>query len=326
MLEALGIAGFHFLRPAWLLLLLPFLALSLLQWRRNDLARQWQSLIAPHLLPQMVVRGSQRRLFSPLWVSVMLSPLLVVAIAGPSWERGESPFAQDSAALVIAVDLSASMSETDLQPSRLQRARDKVLQLARERGDAYTALLAYAGTAHTVLPLSDDSSVLLHYLDALEVGMLPRQGKAPEAVLPLARKLLGDHGPGGTLLIVGDGASNDAAAAFESLADETDIQLIVWGMGKTRAAIEADAQRGLLVSAQPLQESQLQAIASSGDGLYQRLSTDDSDLQTILRRIDRHYRISDDSARPWIDGGDYLLPPIMLLFLLWFRAGWVLKW
>jgi hypothetical protein len=94
--EVLDLAGFHFLRPLWLLLLLPFLALSVLQWRRSDLARQWQTLIAPHLLPRMVVRGSERRLFSPIWVSTLLSPLLVFTLAGPSWERGDSPFAQDS--------------------------------------------------------------------------------------------------------------------------------------------------------------------------------------------------------------------------------------
>jgi Ca-activated chloride channel family protein len=97
-------------------------------------------------------------------------------------------------------------------------------------------------------------------------------------------------------------------------------------MGKTRAEIDADAARGLRVSAQPLQETQLRAIADSGGGVYERVTTDDRDLRSIARRIDRHYRLSDDSARPWIDGGYYLLPPIMLLFLLWFRVGWVLRW
>ncbi|MDP5054979.1 MAG: VWA domain-containing protein, partial [Congregibacter sp.] len=177
--------AFHFLRPYYLLLVVPFAILSILQWRRSDLGKQWKPVIAAHLLPLMIVPGSQRRWFSPLWVSMLLGPLVAVAVAGPSWQRGDSPFAEDSAALIIAVDLSESMNESDLQPSRLQRARDKILKLAQARGDAYTALIAYAGTAHTVLPLSNDSKLLLHYLDALAVGMLPRQGKAPENVLPL---------------------------------------------------------------------------------------------------------------------------------------------
>jgi Ca-activated chloride channel family protein len=326
MFELERMLDFHFLRPGWLLLLLPFAALSALQWRRSDLGRQWEPVIASHLLPQMIVPGSQRRLFSPLWVSIILSPLLVLAIAGPTWERADSPFAQDSASLIVAIDLSSSMSESDLQPSRLQRARDKVLQLAKARGDAYTALLAYAGTAHTVLPLSDDSSILLHYLDALQVGMLPREGKAPENVLALAEELLATRGGSGSLLLVTDGANDQALAAFSDWAAASDTQLLVWGMGKTQAQLDEDAQRGLDARTQPLQEAQLRAVSKAGDGYYRQVSSDDSDLRDLLRRIDRHYRLSDDSARPWVDKGYLILPLIMLLFLLWFRSGWVLRW
>ncbi|WOJ96306.1 VWA domain-containing protein [Congregibacter brevis] len=317
---------FHFLRPYWLLLIVPFAVLSVIQWRRSDLGKQWEPVIAPHLLPSMIVPGSQRRLFSPLWVSIILGPLLAVTVAGPSWQRGDSPFAQDAAALIIAVDLSASMKEPDLQPSRLQRARDKILKLAQSRGDAYTALIAYSGSAHTVLPLSNDSNMLLHYLDALDVGMLPRRGKAPEKVLPIADKLLANRGNGGSLLIVGDGAGEESAALFGEWADATDTQLLVWGMGKTQSQLDEDAARGLAARAQPLQEAQLRAISSAGGGHYEQVSVDDRDLRSLERRINRHYQLSEDSARPWIDGGIYLLPPIMLLFLLWFRQGWVLRW
>ncbi|WP_439106063.1 vWA domain-containing protein [Congregibacter sp.] len=317
---------FHFLRPYWLLLLVPFAVLSVIQWRRSDLGKQWEPVIAPHLLPSMIVPGSQRRLFSPLWVSIILGPLIALTVAGPSWERGDSPFAQDAAALIIAVDLSASMNESDLQPSRLQRARDKILKLAEARGDAYTALVAYSGSAHTVLPLSNDSDMLLHYVDALAVGMLPRRGKAPENVLAISDKLLAARGNGGSLLIVSDGANEQSAAVFADWAEETDTQLLVWGMGKTQAQLDADAARGLAARAQPLQEAQLRAISDAGDGHYEQVSVDDSDLKSLLRRINRHYLLSEDSARPWLDGGIYLLPLIMLCFLLWFRAGWVLRW
>ncbi len=273
----------------------------------------------------MIVRGSQRQFFSPLWVSMLLSPLVVIALAGPSWTRGTSPFAEDSARLVIAMDLSESMAEKDLAPYRLQRARDKVLQLAAARGDAYTALVAYAGTAHTVLPLSNDSKVLLHYLDALEVNMLPRRGKAPEKVLPLAAELV-DGETGGTLLIVGDGASNDAAKAFSEDVAELPLQVLVWGMGKTQDELEEETRRGLKPTTQPLQEAQLQAIADASHGHYVAVTADDEDVRDLLRRIDRHYQISDDSSRPWQDGGYYLLWLILPLFALWFRSGWVLRW
>jgi len=314
----------HFLRPGWFLLLIPFGLITFLQWRTGDLGRQWQGVIAPHLLPKMVLSGSQRQLVSPLWVSVVVLPMLVVAIAGPSWTRGESPFAVDAASLVIAVDLGESMGGRDLQPDRLQRARGKILALSRARGDANTALLVYAGSGHTVLPLTNDANVLLHYLDALQVGMLPKDGKALESILPMARELLADGG--GTLLVVGDGAPDNALDAYEALSDEAGIQLIVWGMGKTQEELDKDAARGLESTALPLNEAGLAALADAGDGVYQRVSADDEDVAQILEKIDRHYELSEDSSRPWVDGGYYLVWPIVLLFLLWFRKGWALRW
>lgn len=318
------IRNLHFLRPGWFLLLIPFAVFTYMQWRSGDLGRQWKGLIAPHLLPRMVVPGNQRQLISPLWISAIVVPLLVVALAGPSWKRGESPFAVDAAALVIAIDLSESMSGRDLQPDRLQRARSKILELARARGDAYTALMVYAGSGHTVLPLSDDANVLLHYLDALQVGILPRRGKAPETILPMARELLRESG--GTLLIVGDGAPEPSVEPFRALRDEPEIQVLVWGMGKTQEELDKDAARGLKSSALPLQESGLMAVADAAGGAYRRVSVDDEDVRDILRQIDRHFELSEDSSRPWVDGGYYFVGPILLLFLLWFRKGWALRW
>lgn len=324
MIDSVFFNNLHFLRPGWFLLLIPFALISFLQWRSGDLGRQWKGVIAPHLLTKMVLPGSQRKLLSPLWVSVVVLPMLVVALAGPSWTRGESPFAVDAASLVIAVDLSESMSGRDLQPDRLQRSRSKILELSRARGGAKTALLVYAGSGHTVLPLTNDASVLLHYLDSLQVGMLPKRGKTPESILTMARDLLADGG--GTLLVVGDGASENSIGAYEELSDAPGIQLIVWGMGKTQEELDKDAARGLKSTALPLNEAGLMDLAQAGDGFYQRVSAGEDDIEQILQKIDRHYELSEDSSRPWVDSGYYLVWPIVLLFLLWFRKGWALRW
>lgn len=318
------IANLHFLRPWWFLLLIPFAIITFLQWRSGDLGRQWKSVIASHLLPRMVLPGNQKQMFSPLWVSVVAVPILVIALAGPSWSRGESPFAVDSASLMIAVDLSESMNGEDLQPNRLQRARSKILELANKRGDAYTSLVAYAGSGHTVLPLSNDANVLLHYLDALQVGMLPKPGKAPETILPMLSDLL--HKDGGTLLIITDGVPEPSIEPFRTLQDQSGVQVIVWGMGKTQGELDKDAARGLESKALPLQESGLIKLADAAGGTYQRISPDDEDVEQILHKIDRHFELSEDSSRPWIDGGYYFVLPVMLLFLLWFRKGWALRW
>ena len=57
-------------------------------------------------------------------------------------------------ALVVALDLSLSMFAPDLPPSRLERAKQKIVDLLRKRDEGFTALIAYAGDAHTVAPLT----------------------------------------------------------------------------------------------------------------------------------------------------------------------------
>ena len=178
---------FHFLRPWWLLGLLPFVFLQLLQFQRRDVMAQWRKVIAEHLLPNMIVERDQQRWTGPIAAMGMASVLLFIALAGPSWEKRPSPFTEDNAALIIAIDLSDSMNQNDVQPSRLQRAKQKVMDLLALRGDSYTGLIAFAGTAHTIIPLSNDRQVIHHFLDSMSTTMMPIPGKSPEAVLPVTQ-------------------------------------------------------------------------------------------------------------------------------------------
>ncbi len=190
MLSWEALQHFHFIRPWWLLGLLSFALLLFIQLQRRDVLTQWKHVIADHLLPNMIVERDSKSWFGPLGVMGLVNIILFIALAGPSWEKRPSPFSEDNAALVIALDVSESMDQNDIQPSRLQRAKQKVMDLLALRGDAYTGLIAYSGTAHTVIPLSNDRQVISHFLDAMSTEMMPRPGKVPESILPVAEQLL----------------------------------------------------------------------------------------------------------------------------------------
>jgi Ca-activated chloride channel homolog len=81
-----------------------------------------------------------------------------VGLAGPSWERLPQPVEQRTDALVIVLDLSLSMFAEDVAPSRVVRARQKIADILRQRDEGLTALVAYAGDAHAVVPLTDDAA------------------------------------------------------------------------------------------------------------------------------------------------------------------------
>lgn len=312
------IENFHFLRPAWVFLLLPIIGISVLQRRQQDETRGWQAIIAPHLLEALRVRQYRSHWFNPVSLSLLLMGLFVVILMGPSWKQQPSPLARDEAALVIALDVSASMEYRDIQPSRLKRAKQKIADLLEQRSGSRTALIAYAGSAHTVLPLTDDAQILNQYLSAIEPGVMPRDGKFPEYVLPLLAQVTGDEPLPTTILLLTDGLSNESEQAFANYFDNSPYQLLVWGIGAATA--DADSPYAAL------EITALKQLASAGSGHYIDLTVDQADVKQVLRRIDSWYVISDDQAVPWQDGGYWLLFPALAVFALWFRKGWTLQW
>lgn len=320
MLELLQ--AFHFLRPWWLLGLLPLL----LTWRYGDRGGrtrdQWAQVIAPHLLGAMMVRSSAQRWFNPVRVAVVMMSLGFIAVAGPAWERQPTPLFEDEAPLIIALDVSASMDQQDVQPSRLIRAKQKIEDLLMLRGGSRAALLAYAGSAHTVIPLTGDPDVLLHLLSAVNVQMMPRPGKLPESILPLVARLHSESAVPGTLLLLGDGVGAASIPAFKEFFAGPDIpgaQLLVLGIGTATGSVEG----GDFI---PLERESLQRLAAAGGGIYQEVTTDRQDVLRLARAIDNHLISVQDQELPWVDAGYWLLLPFAVLFLLWFRKGWTLQW
>ena len=150
MLDPNVFIDFHFLRPAWLLALLPVVMVWLIVGRRGDVIRQWRKVIAPHLLAHLSVGSQDRWRFRPLHLTILVLLLGIIGLAGPTWEREISPFAEDTAPLIIVLDLSASMNAADVQPTRLKRAKQKVRDLLSLRSGSRSALIAYAGSSHTL--------------------------------------------------------------------------------------------------------------------------------------------------------------------------------
>jgi Ca-activated chloride channel family protein len=315
---------FHFLRPWWLLALIPLLLTLRYLWSANNPMGKWRKIIAPELLKVMLVRSGRSSWFNPISVAMVVVTLGVVALAGPTWKQQPSPFAEDVAALVIALDVSSSMQQQDIQPSRLDRARQKVQDLLKMRPGGRVGLVVYAGSAHSVIPLTNDPDVVNNFLGAIEPEMMPRKGKFPEKALPIAQQMLGDTPVPGTVLMIGDGISPQTRADFEEYFSTHQHQLLVFGIGSETLDVSADgASDDALI---PLERSALEKLANDNSGYYQSLTLDTTDVSRLNRRIDSHLVIVEDGSRPWVDSGYYLVYLIALIMLLWFRRGWTLHW
>jgi len=326
---------FHFLRPAWLLALPPLLALLFWVWRRRLRSRSWETVCDPDLLPHLLLGRSQRRANWPLWLLLGALLLADFSLAGPAWRQEPQPLFRHQSALTILLDLSRSMTAADLQPSRLERARLKIKDLLRLRREGQTALVAFAGDAFVVTPLTEDTNTIESLLDSLDPELMPVQGSLPQNAIELGGELLSQAGlRRGRLLLVTDEDRPEKVMEAARKLHRQGYDLSVLGVGTAAGAPIPLPEGGFLQDDQgnlvlpKLDEGGLGKLAEVGGGTYRRMTVDDSDLQGLLagletHRLDQANKKTGREGARWREEGVWLLWPLALLAPLGFRRGWL---
>jgi Ca-activated chloride channel family protein len=323
----------HFLRPLWLLAV-PMIGLTWWLVRRRDTALAiLPSLVAPHLQDALTMnRDRQRGIRAVDGVAVLLV-FVAIAAAGPTWSKQASPWFEETAPLVIAVEVSDSMRANDLQPTRLDRARFKILDLINARTGSRTALIAYRGSAHIVMPPSKDVDVLKPFLESLDPAIMPMPGADATTVLPLASKILGDDAAVGTLLFVNDGFRTDdieALTNFTAQPDSPSVAALVVGTEDGGVALMPDGSPVMAAAGGRLETgvdpALLRRIASEAGVAVVRAEAGDGDIRALTRVIESNLRQADDPDARWNDAGWWFLWPAFFLALPWFRRGWTMQW
>ncbi|UVC11037.1 VWA domain-containing protein [Rhizobium sp. TH2] len=321
---------FHFLRPWWLLGLIFVAALIIIGSRHNDIRSRWRDMIAPHLLDHLVIGGTQDSHFRPYHLAALLIAIGSIAVAGPTWQRERPPFVADNATLVVAVDLSPTMDAVDVTPSRLERIKLKIHDVVEQRKGARTALIAYSGSAHMVLPLTDDAGLIDTYVDALETRIMPNEGRSMAQALTLAGKILADGGEPGTILVFTDTVDDSAFAALKTSGRNG---VIVLGVGTPEGGpvktpdggFQSDSSGARLFPKLDVASFNRLKRESSAD--VATISSDDRDIGWIGERIQTHFQqqIAEGDSR-WKDMGWWLMLLLIPLAALFFRKGWVIRW
>jgi Ca-activated chloride channel homolog len=299
------IGDFHFLRPWWLLALIPC---ALLVWairRREDTAHSWHGIVAPHLLPFLLQGRNDRARFTPLHLIAIGWIVGVLAIAGPTWRHEPSPFSDDTAALAIVVKVSPSMTTEDVQPSRLTRATQKIHDLLTQRAGANASLIAYSGTAHVVMPATTDVGIIDAFAQALDPKIMPKDGDAAADALRMAEQTLAEAGSGSILWIT------------DSIAPEQSPSLVAW---RRSSATPVRLLPPLLPGAE------LDALLSRAKGMdasVVRLVADDADVTTLARAAKFATTADAEKSERWQESGYWLTPLLAMLLLPFYRRGWM---
>ena len=322
----------HFIRPLWFVALAPILVLAWFWFRRTRAGSAWQNAISSELLPVLLDVQETR---SGQWLrGIMLTAitLAVIGLAGPTWEKLPQNVEQKNDALVVLLDLSLSMWAEDVKPSRIVRARQKITDILRQREEGLTALVAYAGDAHAVVPLTDDVATIENLLGALDPGMMPVLGSNPSHGLEIAKGLFSNANmTEGRILMITDGIDRISAVSKHR---NRAFPISIIGIGTYEGGpipLDSDAEPPRYLMTQEgnqvialLDERRLTEVANLSYGKYSKLSLSDTDfrvaLSTPLPTEDASIEVEREFDS-WFDQGHWLAAALLPLCLLGFRRG-----
>ncbi|MBT8092899.1 MAG: VWA domain-containing protein [Gammaproteobacteria bacterium] len=326
-------ADFHWLRPEWLLAVPLAIAIAATLGRRKLQAGNWERVIEPALMPFVLSRNPGRGSDHRWWLFGAGGVLAALSLAGPAWERIEQPVFRAEQALVIALDLSRSMDAQDLVPSRLTRARLKILDILERRKSGQTALVVYSANAFTVTPLTNDTDTVAALINSLSTDIMPSRGSYPIVAMEKSRQLLDQAGVTfGEVLLVTDGGSSPAAEAAARDLKAAGYSLSVLAVGTDEGAPIPRPSGGFVtdnrgnIALPRLEERSLRALAVAGGGKFAVLSADDSDLDVLLSGVVTKAAATDESLATdqWREEGPWLLLGLLPIAALAFRRGWLL--
>jgi len=326
---------FHFLRPVWLLAAIPAILLVGVMWRVNSNVTAWDKAIDKNLLPFLLDRSKNAAQRTPLLMLLFAWILSALSMAGPVWEELPQPVQKREDALVIVLDLSLSMFAPDHNPSRLDLAKRKLRDILALREEGQTALVVYAGDAHTVTPLTDDVVTIDALVPSLSPNIMPLFGSDPIPAIDMAISLLDDiESSDGRILLITDGISGfDQEQLITDQIQGTGYELLVMGVGTEEGAPIRTSdgsfltdQNGAMV-VPTLNRNVLQSLVNRVNGRYHDIQLSDADLAYLLTEntlLDNEELTEvEEEFDVWNEAGPYLLLLVLPLCALSFRKGWL---
>ena len=280
----------------YLLLIVPvFFLLFLLALRRKK--KMLEAYGNLELIKQLMPEASKGRPVLKFIIVNLALILLIFALARPQFGSKLKEETRKGIELMIALDVSNSMLAEDIQPNRLERAKQAINRMIDRLGDDKVGLIVFAGDAYTQIPITTDYSSAKMFLSTINTNIVPMQGTSISAAIKLALNSFSpDSKANKALIIITDGENHDESALDHAReANKQGIRLFTIGIGNSDGApipvIMANGQKvyrkdgdgNVIIS--KLNTDLLSKIALIGDGEFQQANNSNFGLNKVLTKL-----------------------------------------
>lgn len=317
----------YFSNPNYLILIAFVIFLYIVKKENRVEQNQLSSFIDAKLLRHLVSDKSGKRL--PSWVGIVLVSLLIVGIAGISWEKKVEKKYITPMQTILILDQSLSMYATDIKPNRLTRVKQKVQDLLVSIKEGNIALTAYAGDAFVISPFSQDKSTLKHFLLALDPLIMPLYGSDIQQAFSTSLALISDPAQYTNIILFTDDVNESDFANIKQQLSGYNVKLNIIGVGSNEGANillpDGNTLRtsaGQVIAKLPVKE--LNQLARELGANYYSSDLLPSDIEAILStpisNQDKAVEAKSQSV-DWVDKGHWFALPFLIWLLYQFRAG-----
>lgn len=321
---------FRFEHPIYLNFLLALPLLVVLFWAYL----RWRKTVARNLgdaavVKRMMLDVSPFRMHLKFILLLLTVTSVLLALANPQIGSRLEKVQRKGIDLVIAIDVSNSMLAQDIQPSRMERARQSVSRLIDEMENDRVGLIIFAGKAYTQLPITTDYNAAKMMLATIKPDLVPVQGTAIGQAIELGMASFKEDKGGKAIIVITDGENHeDDAVNMAKEAASKGINIYTIGMGLADGApipeyrnnqmtgFKKDRSGNTIITR--LDESMLQQIAQAGNGIYVRASNTQAGLKKVYDEIGKLDKNTFDavSYADYDDRFQYFIALALLFILL----------
>ena len=328
---------FHFLRPEWFMALVPLMLLVVLIRKTTAKQSGWQSVIPSHLYQHMVIGKTEMGVKPPMWMLAFVWVISVTALAGPTWERLPQPVYQLKMGHVIVIDMSLSMRATDMTPDRLTRAKYKAIDLVNAIGEGEMGLVAYAGDAFVISPLTEDAGNITTLIPSLSPEIMPVPGSDPLLGIESAAELLTNAGyNSGMIYWITDGIELEQQQELQEYVASVPFTVNALTVGTSEGAPIRQQSGELLkdftgsIVIPKLNESAVKGVVKTSGGRFESFTSNDNDIDALaaVSLLDKGSSEEDEEESnlqgdQWKEVGPYLLLLLLPFAAFAFKRGLV---